>query len=271
MPQFVKWRTLIFGSNSNNLLQCVSEMVFPFSTKYRSSFRRGISSWDFVRTEVEYFLRYLQPLRRFFERTPIPGLLRSPMPCLKVLTFQGTFRAGYEGERRLFHDMVGWIETSFRNPFDPPCRLMKLTMSNCLFDREMSKAIFLRILKTVTTIRYLDLQFSKIRFDFLTREQLYERNILQFASPIHTLDVLGNAIPRFNEEVRDQIPPSIQRTNDYLEELHLETMLIENQHLHRIVHLNGNDGARLSNNILNLMTTNRIKYFENTNDVDPYY
>ena len=43
-PQFVRWRTLLLDNDSNILLKCVFEMGFPFSTKYRSSFHRGISS-----------------------------------------------------------------------------------------------------------------------------------------------------------------------------------------------------------------------------------
>ena len=120
-------------------------------------------------------------------------------------------------------------------------------------------------------MQYLDLSCSSVRFDFLTREQLNERGIIQFASPLHTLDVLGNAIPRFNEEARSQLPPSFQRRNSSLEERHLEEMLNDNRYLHGVLHLNGDDGAKLTRRIDNLMATNRDNYFRETNDIDPFY
>ena len=126
----------------------------------------------------------------------------------------------------------------------------------------MSQTIFLRLLQNLRSLRTLDLANSGVYLDFLTTNEMFlDRHILQFTSPLHTLDLHGNNISTFNSNIDPPGPPSTHWGRHVIETAILASMLDKNRHLHRIRGLNNN----LPRNIQAAIDENATNYFQDNN------
>ena len=108
----------------------------------------------------------------------------------------------------------------------------------------------------------MDLANSGVHLDFVTRHEMFlDRYILQFTSSLHTLDLHGNKISTFNNNIDPPGPPSTHWSRQVLETAILASILDTNRHLHRIRGLNN-----LPTNIQAQIDENARNYFRDNNE-----